>query len=36
MNTCKGGSRVASKIIGGDYRALDYLAQPHKYKAHQK
>ena len=36
MNTCKGGSRVASKIIGGDYRALDYLAQPHKYKAHLK
>ncbi len=31
VNGCKGGSRLASKVIGGDYRAFDYLAQPHRF-----
>ena len=36
INICKGGSRVASKIIGGDYTALDYLSQPLKYEEYLK
>jgi radical SAM protein with 4Fe4S-binding SPASM domain len=32
VRICKGGSRITSKIVGGDYKALDYLAQPDKYR----
>lgn len=32
VQICKGGSRVVSKLIHNDYRVMDYLAQPEKYK----
>jgi AdoMet-dependent heme synthase len=32
IKKCKGGSRIAAKIIKGNYKEADYLAQPYKYK----
>ena len=32
VKVCKGGSRIVSIVVGGDYRSLDYLAQPNKYR----
>jgi AdoMet-dependent heme synthase len=36
IETCKGGSRTVANIVGGDYRALDYLSQPYKYENYLK
>lgn len=32
VNACKGGSRFVSRVVGGDYLALDYLAQPYRWR----
>ncbi len=32
IKMCKGGSIIASKIVKGNYKELDYLAQPSKYR----
>lgn len=32
IKICKGGSRLVSKVVRGNYRFPDYLAQPWKYR----
>lgn len=36
IDTCKGGSRAVAKMVGGDYRTLDYLSQPYKHENYLK
>jgi len=32
LKRCKGGSRITSKIVLGDYRGIDYLARPARHR----